>query len=397
MDETVPMGEITGRVARLQQLLTQEGIDLGLVRQHADLFYYSGTLVDGFLAVPAAGEAHLLVRRPQARLLAAATPFPLDFYSDLREVPQLAGALGFPGTGVLGLDLDVMPFAFCQLLKERLFRQAEIRDLSLLVRQQRMVKSAYEIEQLRGAAAIQDEVMAAAPGLLKPGISELELSAALEYRLRLLGHQGLVRLRRWDLEMFFGHVLSGTSGLELAYIDTPSGGLGFSPAFPQGPSRKPLAAGEPISIDLAVCRNGYIADTTRLFAIEDLPAPAWEAFAVVRDLYGLFEAAARPGAAVGELYQQIWSAVQQRGWSEYFMGTGPERVSFLGHGVGLELDEFPILAVRFPYPLEEGMVLAFEPKFFLPQIGMVGMEDTGLITARGVEWLTHAPREIVVV
>ncbi|MBM4283893.1 MAG: aminopeptidase P family protein [Deltaproteobacteria bacterium] len=397
MDGHVPPGELRDRVGRLQQLMAEEGLDLGLVRQPADLFYYSGTVVDGFLAVPAAGAPRLLVRRPQARQAAADSPFALALYADLREVPDLTAAMGFPADGLLGLELDVLPAAFYLQTRDQLFPGAHIRDLSPLVRRQRMVKSAWEIERLRRAAAVQDQVMATAPELLRPGVSELELSAALEYRLRLLGHQGLVRLRRWDLELFFGHVLSGVSGLELAYVDTPSGGLGFSPAFPQGPSHKALAPGEPISIDLAACLNGYLADMTRLFAIHHLPPAAWEAFAVVRQLYALFEEAARPGVMPGELFQALWDEVRQRGWADRFMGVGPERVKYLGHGVGLELDEFPILAARFPLPLEAGMVLAFEPKFFLPNIGMVGMEDTGVITDGGVEWLTRTPREIVVV
>jgi Xaa-Pro aminopeptidase len=72
-------------------------------------------------------------------------------------------------------------------------------------------------------------------------------------------------------------------------------------------------------------------------------------------------------------------------------------VSFIAHGVGLELDEYPFITARFPFPLEENVVLAFEPKFFLPGIGMIGQEDTGVITATGVEWLTQCPREIKIV
>jgi Xaa-Pro aminopeptidase len=232
---------------------------------------------------------------------------------------------------------------------------------------------------------------------LKPGLSELEVSAALEYRLRLLGHQGLVRVRNWDLEVFFGHVLSGVSGLLAAYTDTPSGGLGFSSAFPQGASLKKLAPNEPISIDLAACVNGYIVDMTRMYALGSLPARAREVWEAVEELYRLFTDAARPGASPGKIFHLLWDAVRARGLADCFMGLGPDRVSFLAHGVGLELDEFPFITARFPFPLEADMVLAFEPKFFLPEIGMIGQEDTGRITPDGVEWLTHSPRGITIV
>ncbi len=397
MEASVPTREIRQRVAYFQNLLSEAGVGLALLRQTADLFYYTGQVADGFLAVPASGEPVFLVRRPQERLTAAAPVWPPVCYADLRELPPLLAPILTVWKGPLGLELDVIPAALYMRLREQLFAGREVCDVSPLIRRQRMVKSLYEIEQIRQAAAILDEVQQAVPELLKPGLSELELAAALEYRLRLSGHQGLVRLRNWDLEMFYGHVLSGESGLHLSYIDTPSGGLGFSPAFPQGASLKKLAPGEPISIDLAACVNGYVADMTRMYALGDLPAQAWQAFELVENLFAIFEESARPGVMPGDLYRRLGEEVQRQGWEDYFMGQGPDRVRFLGHGVGLELDEFPIIAARFPYPLAPDMVLAFEPKFFLPGIGMVGLEDTGRLTPEGVEWLTLAHRGITVI
>jgi Xaa-Pro dipeptidase len=394
--EPVPTSELTVRVAHLQGLLAGAGITLALIRQLTDLFYYTGTVVEGFLVVPAAGEPRFLVRRPRERPVVGETPWEVVFYSDLKELPGLMGELAQEPC-VIGLELDVLPAALYVRLKEHLFPGARIKDLSLLVRRQRMVKSAYELEQIRQAAAMLDEAFKEAPNLIKPGMSELDLTAAIEYRLRLLEHQGLVRVRRWDMEMFYGHVLSGESGLAAAYVDTPSGGLGFSPAFPQGASKKRLSPGEPISIDLAACINGYVADMTRLYAIQGLPDLAWRAFDLILDLFQIFESEAGAGVMPGDLYQRLVAEVARKGFEEYFMGWGADRVSFLGHGVGLELDELPLITARFPFPLEADMVLAFEPKLFLPEIGMVGLEDTGRITAQGVEWLTQSPRQVIII
>jgi len=397
MPKTLPIAEARARTATLQETLAARGISLALIRQVADLFYYTGTVADGFLAVPAEGEPKFLVRRPQDRLAAEDLPWKLAFYQDFGELPPLLDALGLPCKNALGLELDVIPATLYLRFTKDLFPETPIRDISPLIRRQRMVKSVYEIEQIRRAAAILDEAFAVIPELLQPGLTELELSAALEYRLRLLGHQGLIRLRNFSLEMFFGHVLSGHAGLELAYIDTPSGGLGFSPAFPQGPSLKKLAPGEPISIDMGSCVNGYVADMTRLCALGDLPPEAWQVYDLTLKLFHLFETEVRPGVMPGDLHQRLWELVTRAGYGEYFMGQGQDRVSFLGHGVGLELDEFPFITARFPFPLEADMVLAFEPKFFLPEVGMVGLEDTGRITSTGVEWLTRTPREVMVV
>jgi Xaa-Pro aminopeptidase len=395
--EPVPATEITFRVETLQKALGPAGIDLALIRQPADLFYYAGTLVDGFLAVAPEGQPALLVRRPHHRDHPALGPWPRVLYRDLKELPRSLDQAGLKLRGAVALELDVIPAAWFHRLQEQVFPGHPIVDLSPFIRQQRMVKSAYEMTQLHRAAAILDQVHEQVPGLLKPGLSELEVSADLEYRLRLLGHQGLVRVRNWDLEVFYGHVLSGVSGLLTAYTDTPSGGPGFSSAFPQGPSLKKLAPNEPISIDVAACVNGYVADMTRMYALGSLPPRAWEAWEAVEELYRLFPPAAKPGASPGEIFSLLWDAVRARGLGDFFMGLGTDRVSFLAHGVGLELDEYPFITARFPYPLEADMVLAFEPKFFLPDIGMIGQEDTGRITPAGVEWLTHSPRGITIV
>jgi Xaa-Pro dipeptidase len=394
--EPVPVAEITTRVQTLQKALAAAAIGLALIRQPADLFYYAGTVVDGFLAVTPMGQPLLLVRRPHHRDQPVPGPWSRVLYRDLKELPQIIRKSGLAPRGAVALELDVLPATLFRRFQEQLFPEHPIVDLSPLVRQQRMVKSAYETAQLRRAAAILDQAHEEVPALLQPGMSELEVSAALEYRLRLLGHQGLIRVRNLDLELFYGHVLSGVSGLLAAYTDTPSGGPGFSSAFPQGPSLKKLAPGEPISIDLAACVNGYVVDMTRMYALGSLPSRAWEAWETVAELYRLFTAAAKPGTSPGEIFHLLWDAVRDRGLAHVFMGPGPDRVNFLAHGVGLELDEYPFITSRFPYPLEADMVLAFEPKFFLPEIGMIGQEDTGRITPEGVEWLTHSPRGITV-
>ncbi len=395
--DSVPLAELKGRVGALQELMGAQNIALAVIRQAADLFYYTGTVVDGFLAVAPEGDPLLLVRRPRNRTPVGEPPWMPAFYQDMRDIPAILAQAGLGFEGAVGLELDVMPASLARRLEGVIFPGRALVDISPLIRQQRMIKSAYEIEQIQQAAHILDQVLDLAPRFIRPGATELEVSAALEYHLRLLGHQGLVRVRTWNLEMFFGHVLSGLSGLEAAYTDTPSGGAGFSHAFPQGAGHKALVPGEPISIDLASCVHGYVADETRMYALGFLPEVAWQAFGVVERLFALFESAARPGVLARDLYRLLVTEVEAHGLQDCFMGIGGDRVSFLGHGVGLELDEYPLLTMRFPFPLEENMVFAFEPKFFLPEIGMVGLEDTARITPAGVQWLTQSPRHLRVI
>ena len=392
--EPVPAAEILARQASLQEGLAAAKIDLALIRQAADLYYYAGVIVDGFLALAPLAEPILFVRRPRHRFQHEEPPFAVAYYRDLREIPQLLSQFSLGLGGTLGLELDVMPAALYRRLQEQLFPKLQVVDISPLIRQQRVIKSDFEISQIRRAARLLDEVLIKAADLLREGLTELELAATLEYHLRLGGHQGLVRTRTWNLEMFFGHILSGTSGLHPAYVDTPSGGAGFSHGFPQGAGRKPIVAGEPISIDIAACVNGYIADSTRMYVIGKLPPQALEVLDLVQHLFAIFTREAKPGAVPASLYEHLTAEVKAAGWQDYFMGWGQDRVYFIGHGVGLELDELPVIAPKFNQPLQRQMVIAFEPKFFLPEVGLVGFEDTGVITPAGVEWLTQSPRRL---
>ena len=189
--EQTPFTENTSRAAALQRALAENNIDLALVRQVADLFYYTGTH-SGWL--PGAGPPGPIpcswCAGLKQRAVAVPPDWPQVFYQDMKELPGLLDRAGLAPQGVLGLEFDVIPAALYKRFQEQLFPQHPIRDVSPLIRRQRMVKSPYEIEQLRRAAAILDQVHEQVPELLQPGISELELSAALEYRLRLLGHQG---------------------------------------------------------------------------------------------------------------------------------------------------------------------------------------------------------------
>ena len=106
---------------------------------------------------------------------------------------------------------------------------------------------------------------------------------------------------------------------------------------------------------------------------------------------------ATPGTVAGDLYEAAIEIAHEKGLGENFMGAGPDRIRFIGHGVGLELDEFPFLAKGQKTELQEGMVIALEPKLIFPGQGVVGIENTHVVTAKGLEQLTRAEEGIVIV
>jgi Xaa-Pro aminopeptidase len=178
-------------------------------------------------------------------------------------------------------------------------------------------------------------------------------------------------------------------------FDGPVTGKGLSAAAPYGPSADVIGERSPIVIDYGAIFDGYIVDMTRIFAFGELDADLKRAFDVSRDILGWITDRLRPGSICEELYAGAVRVAEAAGLGEQFMGYPGEQAKFVGHGVGLELDELPVLAQRFRMPLAAGHVIAVEPKFALPGKGVVGIENTYAVTETGCEKITDFPDDIV--
>jgi Xaa-Pro dipeptidase len=388
----VPVAEVAGRLAGLQAVLAARALDAALIVQNADLYYFSGTVQQSYLYVPQAGQATLFVRKTVER---ARRESPLAAIAPLDSPKQLATLLSErygAQPASLGLELDVLPVNYVSRL-ERWLRGVRFEDISSEIVLLRAIKSPYEIDLIARAAAVADEVCRRIPGILREGLTEAEFAGRVEAEARALGHQGYIRMRGFNQEMFYGQLLTGISGTVSSYLDTPLAGIGLSPAIAQGVSFKRIARGEPIVFDFVPCVNGYIADFTRMFVVGKLAAEVQRAFAVALDIQAEIVRLARPGVTCRTLYEAGLAVAGEACLSANFMGYGPGQVRFLGHGVGLELDELPVIAAN-EMPLAEGMIFALEPKFVLPGQGAVGIENTWVVRSGGIEPLTHAP-EIV--
>jgi Xaa-Pro aminopeptidase len=393
----VPASEIANRLAAFQSLLARQEVDVALIRQNTDLYYFTGTVQDAHLIVPALGQPLLLVKRDVQRTEEQSPIRPIVPLDSLKELPDavLENCVDYSPKR-LGMELDVLPASTFFFYDENLFPNHQIVDISGLIRQIRMVKSPWEIEMMRGAAAISQAVADAVPQVLRKGMSELELMAELEAVARKAGHLGFSRVRTFNMEVYVAHVLSGPEAATSSYIDSPTGGLGLSPAFGQGPSRRRIKAGEIVSVDILTNHNGYLNDQTRNYSMGQPSARLREAHELSREIHARFREKAKPGSVTGELYQWIWEMVEGKGWADHFMGHGQTRVSFIGHGLGLEVDEFPFIAKEQKLSFREGMTLAFEPKFIIPGQGIAGLENTYLVVSNGLESLNTATEDLVI-
>ncbi len=394
--EKVPASEIANRIIMLQGLLRENGVDVALIRQNADLFYFTGTVQDSHLIVPSSSEPLLIVRRSVER---ARDLSPIRPVAAMKSMGELAGAVssacgGEPQT--IGLELDVIPVNTFSLYSRKIFPQKNLVDISGLIRRVRMIKSAWEIQMMRRAASISKLLADWVPRLLKPGISELELCAELESLSLKAGNYGMYRCRAFNMEMVFGHILSGPNAAVPSYTDAPTGGPGISPAFAQGAGHKKISPGEVVSVDTMVFFNGYANDQTRNFCIGPPPRRLVEAYEFVRSVHDRLKTVARPGAVTGQLYETVWQWAKEAGWAKWFMGCQDPRITFVGHGMGVEVDEFPFLAERQNLELAQGMVFAFEPKIIIPGVGIAGLENTYLVTSEGIESFNEATEELVI-
>ncbi len=380
---------------RLREGLERARLDAAVIVQHADLAYFSGTNQQAHLVVPARGEPRLLVRRVLER---ARTESPLERIEPLRSLSALATELVASGVaegGRIGFELDVLP-ARAFLDYGRRLPGFELGDCSEIVRAVRAVKSAWDLEQMSAASEQVRRGAEAVPLLIGVGVVESHVQLEVERVLRLAGHQGQLRFRGFNQEMHYGQILGGPSGAVPGYSDSPLCGPGPNPAVGKGPNGHVLARGDTVIADLVGGHEGWLSDQTRTFAVGRPPADMAAAYETAVAILRAVEDLLRPGALPSQLYAVSEQMAVGAGLGEHFMGAGAERVRFLGHGVGMEIDELPILAPGFDQPLEEGNVVAIEPKFVFPGRGAVGIENMYAVTGSGFETMTTASEELIV-
>jgi len=391
-----PFEEIRPRIERLQAALGESGIDGALIFQKTDLYYFSGTIQQANLYVPAEGNPVLMARKNPERARAESPLVRQAAVDGLKQMTEVLARHGIARPRRLGLELDVIP-AQLYLSLGKIFPDARCLDISPAIRKIRAVKSEAEIALIREAARGADRVAEFAAGAIREGISEVALAGQVEAEARRLGHQGLVRMRMWDMELFYGHLMAGAAAAVPSYLASPTGGAALSPAVAQGASSRPIRRGEPVLVDYVFAKNGYLADHTRIFAIGGLDEDLLAAHRAALEIQESLKQEIRPGVAAGRIYELSLSLAADRGYTDHFMGADDHRIRFVGHGIGLELDEYPFLAQDQEILLQAGMVIALEPKMVFPDRGVVGIENTHLVTESGIEQLTRFEEEVIIV
>ena len=199
-------------------------------------------------------------------------------------------------------------------------------------------------------------------------------------------------------EFFFGQVLAGQSGAVPGPTETPLHGPGLSTAQGRGPSRRPLRRGDAVVVDVSGLAEGYVSDQTRTFFVgRRRSARLLEAYEACRRILADCVALLRPGTPASSLYARGARGRRARlGFAEHYMGAGPARVRFVGHCIGLELNEPPYLAHGYGRAAGGGQRRRDRAEARFPGLGAVGVENTYLVEPEGAaRCLTSGSEELV--
>jgi len=391
-----PKDELENRIQRLQRLMQEQNMDAAFLLQNADLFYFTGSIQQGVLYIPAQGESIYMVRKELGRARMECGLKQIVPFKSPKDIPEILADHGAAMPETAGMELDVLPVALFRRF-EKVLGACAVHDISHLLRTVRAVKSPYEIEIMKDAALQVDKVYQHACAIIREGMTDLELAAELEFTARKEGHQGISRMRGFNSELFYGHIFSGADSAAPAYLDAPLGGVGVNPSVGQGASYKKIKAGQPIIVDFAGAFDGYLVDQTRTLCVGGLDDTLVKAYEDMVRIQQRLKELAKPGAVWGDIYDECYGLACELGYKDYFMGNAGAQVSFIGHGIGVEIDEYPFIARGFKdQVLEEYMTFAFEPKAVYAGVGAVGIENTFWVADDGLKHITFSKEELAI-
>ena len=338
------------RLDRIRTQMAADNLSAILISDNANKYYVTGRVYAGYVYIPLEGPVIYFVRRP--------VELTGDNVVYIRKPEEIAASIGLNVPQSIGLELDVLPYSTATRLKA-LFPQSELKNASAVMRQARAVKTAEEIEMIRRSGVKHVHVYSRIPHLYQGGMSDLELQVEIEKLSRLEGCLGQFRISGDSMELYMGNVLVGDNADFPSPYDFAMGGEGLDPSLPVGANGNTIRPGNTVMVDMNGNFDGYMTDMTRV----DAP------------------------------YAKAEEMVRERDLHPYFMGHR-QHAGFIGHGIGIEINELPVIAPRSCDIIAAGNVIALEPKFVIPHTGAVGIENTYAVYDDHVECLTPAPEEI---
>ncbi len=399
----IPQEELSLRHARCRALLERFRPEAGglMCFGRTNIYYLTGAMGAGVLWLPRTGRPLLMVRKGMERVALDNPDLSVASFHSYGDLRLTAQEHGVPLSPVIAAEKSALPWQLADTLQKKLAGISFVGAEGIFSRL-RAIKSSWELEKMRIAGELHakalEEIL---PARISPGMTELQVAHAASDIFYSLGNCGVSRMSAFGEEMLLGEVSAGASGNYPTFYNGPLGCRGIHPSAPfLGSADVVWKDGDLLTVDAGFCFEGYNSDKTQCYFAGDksaVPLPARKAHALCRDMEAEVAQRMRPGVIPRELYALALRMAEEAGFAAGFMGLGGNKVPFLGHSIGLCIDEWPVLAAGFGEPLEAGMTLAVEPKIGLEGIGMVGVENTWEITEHGARCLSGRGGDIICV
>lgn len=376
------------RRQRLQAAMKAMNVEACVLSTSVNVFYMTGMVYNGYFYLPSEGKPIHFVKRPEG------VSFDNTIY--IRKPEQIVEELAKMAVSKpesLLLETDVIPFSECNRLLKT-FGLSEVANASILLRKIRSVKTDFELEQIKACARKHEAVYKLIPSVYRHGMTDIELQVEIERLMRLHGSLGIFRSYGENMDIYMGSLLAGENAETPSPFDFALGGAGVNPILPLGASGQKILNGQTIMVDMAGNYSPWMTDMTRVFSVGKTLDIAYDAHQVSIEIHNRVMDMAKPGVGCADLYNLSMEIVKAHKLEAYFMGT-KQQAKFVGHGLGLEINEPPVLTPRSKEVLEPNVVFALEPKFVIPEVGAVGIENTYVITQEGIEKLTILEENII--
>ena len=376
----IPSDEIDTRIAKITAEMKADGADSILIADNANKYYITGRVFAGWLSVSSSGTVHAWVRRP------------ITLHGDNISFVRKPEEITFDGN-VIGLEFATLTAAdFLRI--SAIIQGKPTANASAIMRRARATKTPYEIQRIAESGQRHEAVYRSVPSLFRDGMTDIDLQIEIERELRKAGCLGQFRISGDSMELFMGNILVGDNADNPTPYDFAMGGAGAHPSLPVGANGSLIADGSSVMVDANGNFTGYMTDMTRTFArgtIADLALRAHDcSIAICNRLASI----GVPGVKAASLYEEAVAMASEAGLADFFMGHR-QHAGFIGHGVGIEINEAPVIAPRSKDIIQEGNVIALEPKFVIPGTGAVGIENTYVVRPNGMQCLTLSPQEIL--
>lgn len=380
--------ELQLRWAKMQTAIQTAEADALLISTNVNLYYASGRIFLGYIYLPANGKPHFFVKRPIG--------LKGENVVYIRKPEQIAEYLtdhGIPMPQTMFLETDSVSYNEYTRLTN-IFSPKKVLNGTTLIRAARTIKTDYELNLIRKSGRQHSALYRRVPSLYQEGMTDFEFSIEIERQARLLGSLGIFRIFGSTMEIFMGSIVSGENADSPSPYDFGLGGEGLDPSLPIGCNGSIIKPGMTVLVDMGGNFTGYMTDMSRVYSLGRIDELAQKAHQTALEIQEAVISAAHPGTAAADLYKIGMDIAIKAGLEDYFMGHR-QQAGFIGHGVGIEINEAPVIAPRSKDVLSAGMVFALEPKFVIPHVGAVGIENTFIVTDKGCENVTLGKEEII--